>query len=186
MGAIVNSINKTLRCTIETKEDFPTDRLPTLDTTVWVENGRILHSFFEKPTTKNTVLHRDTALSENTKMATLSIELIRRMLNTSERCTMEERVEVINKYTTKFANSGYNRKEATKIIISGLKGYEGRRKRARTSGTNKLHTRARVGKAVRAKKKMMEKSNWYKDKEQTDEDPNMRTDTTLFSPEEQH
>ena len=37
---------------------------------------------------------------------------------------MEERIEVLNKFTNKLANSGYTRAEARRIITSGLKGCE--------------------------------------------------------------
>ena len=105
IGDIVDSCNKTWRTTVETQEDFSDHRLPTLDTTVWMEEGKILHSFYEKPTTRNTVIHRDSALSENTKMASLSMEVIRRMMNTSERASMDERIEVLDRFADKLASS---------------------------------------------------------------------------------
>ena len=52
------------------------------------------------------------------------------MRNTSERLNIQERVEVVNKFTQRMANSGYSIQQARRVIISGLKGYEAARKRA--------------------------------------------------------
>ena len=64
---IVNSVNRTLRCTIELGEEFAKGRLPTLDTSIWVEDGKVLNTFYEKPTARKTVIHQQSALSENCK-----------------------------------------------------------------------------------------------------------------------
>ena len=45
---VVNSSNKSLRCTVEKCEDFKDGRLPTLDTNIWIQDGKILNTFFEK------------------------------------------------------------------------------------------------------------------------------------------
>ena len=42
-------------CTQEIGEDFKDGKLPSLDTVIWVEAGRILFEFFEKPMASNLV-----------------------------------------------------------------------------------------------------------------------------------
>ena len=44
----MNSVNGNLRFTTEAPEDFPRDRLPTLDFVLWMVDGLLLHSYFEK------------------------------------------------------------------------------------------------------------------------------------------
>ena len=69
---------------------------------------------------------------------------------------MEERIEVLNKFTNKLANSGYTRAEARRIITSGLKGYEGRRRRS-IANITPLHRGAGIGQVARNRKKLMNK-----------------------------
>ena len=85
-----------LKFTMETGEDFQHGRLPTLDTSLWVDQQNVVHyTFYEKPMCLNQVLQKDTALPENCKMSSLSNEMIRRMKNTSELLPMEERIIVV-------------------------------------------------------------------------------------------
>ena len=49
---------------------------------IWVGEGNVIfYTFFEKLTNSYQMMHRQTALSENTKMATINSEILRRMLN---------------------------------------------------------------------------------------------------------
>ena len=57
-------------------------KLPTLDVKIWVREGRIEFDFFEKTMSINTVLHAKTAQSDSTKFASLSQEVVRRLLHT--------------------------------------------------------------------------------------------------------
>ena len=69
-----------------------------------------------------TVIHKVSALSENSKMASLSQNVVRHMRNTSERLNINERVKVVNKFTQRMANSGYPKQQAKRVVISGLNG----------------------------------------------------------------
>ena len=128
---IVNSCKKTLRCTIETCQDFADGRLPTLDTNIWMEGGKVLNTFFEKE--MSTVIHKDSALSENSKMASLSHNVVRHMRNTSERLRIEESVAVVKKFAQRLKNSVFSKAQARRVIVSDLRGHEAARKRAEKS-----------------------------------------------------
>ena len=154
----VNSCNKTLQCTVETCEDFADGR-PTLDTNIWMEGGRVLNTFFEKEMSAKTVIHRDSALSENSKMASLSQNMVRHMRNTSERLPIEERVLVVNKFTQIMANYGYTKDQARKVIVSGLRCYEAAKKRAEKSGI-RMHRSAKGGAEGRNIRKLLAKTTW--------------------------
>jgi len=45
-----------LKFTGEDGTMFPDGKLPTLDTALWVDNGRVKYCFYEKPTVGNQVL----------------------------------------------------------------------------------------------------------------------------------
>ena len=123
----LNLIYPFLNFTIESEEDFEDRRLPTLDFKPWVrEDNLVLYTFFEKPTSSNQMLHRHTALSENTKMATLNAEVVRRMLNVSEELLIMERVEVLEWVAQKLTNSRYNLGKIRKGVIGALTGFERR------------------------------------------------------------
>ena len=60
----LNKIYPFLNFTIESGLDFSDNRLPTLDFKLWVgEKNIIYYTFFEKPTSSNQMIHRNTALS---------------------------------------------------------------------------------------------------------------------------
>ena len=87
------------------------------------ETNRVEYKYYEKPMSSNVYIQRLTAVDENSKMKTLSNDLTRRLLNTSESLDDEVRVEVINKYSQKLINSGYGVEQVRRIIINGIKGY---------------------------------------------------------------
>ena len=86
----MNSILPFLNFTVECQSDFEDYKLPTLDFKLWVgKDNEVLYTYFEKPTSSNQVIHRESAIPENTKMSTLNNEMVRMMLNTSEQAPME-------------------------------------------------------------------------------------------------
>ena len=80
---LMNQIMPSLKFTMEIGEDFVDLKLPTLDVRIWVREGRIEFDFFEKTMGINTVLHTKTAQSDSTKFASLSHEVVWRLLHTS-------------------------------------------------------------------------------------------------------
>ena len=72
---------------------FGNSRLPTLDTELWVDerSGKVCYCFFEKPTCPNTVIQKDTALSDSSIRATLTQETVRRLKHCSDGVSLEEK-----------------------------------------------------------------------------------------------
>jgi hypothetical protein len=142
-------------------------RLPTLDFKLWVSHDNIImYTFFEKPTSSNQMIQKESALPENMKMATLNSETVRRMQNTSEQLPMSERLEVLENLTQKLANSGYRLAQTRRILIGGLSSYEKRLKQSMRSGEDghrPLHESAKGSFATRNKRKLLGKSTWYKE-----------------------
>ena len=164
---MMKSIYKFLNFTMETAADFPDSRLPTLDFSLWVdENGLIMYTFYEKPMSCNQVMHADSALPENMRVASLQAEVTRRMQNVSELLPDRERVAVLDRYAQKMANSGYQLTYIRKRLVGGLPSYERRLARSNLEKTHKswkaLHESAGPNWGTRWRKKLTGKSTWYK------------------------
>ena len=80
--------------------------------------------FFEKTMATNTVLHAKTALSDSTKLSSLSQEVVRRLLNTSRRLEDSVRMETLETFSQKMRNSGHTMGYIEKALLSGITNYE--------------------------------------------------------------
>ena len=112
-----------LTFTGEDCEMFADRTLPTLDTTIWVEEGKIMHKFWEKPTVGNQVLRRDTALPIASLRASLLQETVRRLQNCSETLDIGTKQDILSRFGTKLINSGHSVRSARVIIVQGVVKY---------------------------------------------------------------
>ena len=94
--------------------DFPNNdnKLPTLDTSIWVSRPDdlppfITYEFFEKPTNSKYCLLEKSAMDFSSKMSILSNDLCRRMLNTDQDIPQARRNEIVDIYSMKLLRSGY-------------------------------------------------------------------------------
>ena len=102
-------------------------------------------------------------LPENSKMASLTQEVVRRMRNTSEKVNMKERIAHLDKFAQKLINSGYSMEQAKNITVAGLKGYQKALDKATKEGRS-IHISAAEGAASRNQKKLLSKTQWFKEK----------------------
>jgi hypothetical protein len=116
----MNSVMSFLRFTQEIGEDFPDNKLPSLDTKIWVENWVILFEFFEKSMSTNLVVHAKSALSEEVKLSSLAEEAARRLRNTSRRLADANRMEVLERFCTKMSTSGHTDKLMRRALVKGI------------------------------------------------------------------
>ena len=163
LGAMMNTISSQVKITTETKDDFTSGTLPTLDTQIWMENELSLYKFYEKPMTNKRVLSRQTAMGENSKIASLTQEVIRRCRNTCHLLPQTDKNEVLDQFTVKLISSGHSREQATRILVSGLRGYEKQLKK-HLSGEKLLHRPHKDGVKERSRKKLLSKSSWFRPK----------------------
>ena len=71
--------------TTETSEDFKDGWLPTLDTSVKVDNNnQVLFTYYEKPTTAKRTVMKRSAMAEKATIQVHSNDPIRRFMNTRE------------------------------------------------------------------------------------------------------
>ena len=103
---IMNTIFSNLQVEMEHAEMFEDKTLPTLNFRLFVQDNLVLYSFFQKPVANKCVIHKQSALGENSKIASHTQNLIRRMKCTSERLPMDSRVIVINDFCRQLISSG--------------------------------------------------------------------------------
>ena len=107
-----------MRFTSEDASDFSCGTLPTLDVRVWQKNGVVLHSFYQQRSTALPEL--STALPELSIYATLTQEIIRRLVNCSESLSLGAKQTILNECAQKFVHSGYTNKESRILIVQGV------------------------------------------------------------------
>ena len=100
-------------------------------------------------------------MEENGKIQILSNDLVRRLCNTMESLGAREQHLVVDGYAQKLLNSGYGKEQVRKIVVNGIKGYEGRKSRCKKEG-RRLRRTAKESLGARLKKKLLSKTSWYK------------------------
>ena len=105
-------------------------------------------------------------MGEDAKIQILSNDLIRRLLNNSEELEKGARTKVVDDYTQKLMNSGFRGEQLKRIIVNGIKGYEGKLKRCQEQG-RRLHRTSTDSQGARVRKKLLAKANWFKNKRKT-------------------
>jgi hypothetical protein len=132
----MNSVNKDLQFTVETSEDFYDGWLARLDFKMKVVDGKILHTYYEKPMRNPMVLMERSAMSEHQIYSIMSNEIIRRLSNVSHGMSKEEKVQIVDKYARQLKNSGYTQGQAREAIVSGLKGFLKKWEKRKKAGEN--------------------------------------------------
>ena len=151
-----------LSFTVESGEDFEGGWLPTLDTELKVDKAnQVQFKFYEKSTSSKKTVQRDSAMEENSKIQTVSNNLVRRLCNTGESMGAREQCKVVDDYAQKLGNSGYSLEQVRRIIVNGIKGFEGRKLRCKREGRN-LYRKAVQSQGARTRKKLLSKTSWYK------------------------
>ena len=82
-------------------------RVPILYLGVSVENGQLVHDFYEKPCASKFVIPHTSAHSKKMKMAVLVEEGVRRLRNASRGLEWERSRSVMEKWSRKLQRSGY-------------------------------------------------------------------------------
>ena len=108
----------------DTTADHPNGRIPILDTEMWMEDGQILHSHYQKPMASMEVIQARSAMSLASKMDILVQEGSRRIRNCSLSILWEEITPFLNKlmismYWARYPES-VQRIVATRIVRTTL------------------------------------------------------------------
>ena len=68
-------------------------------------------------------------MGENQRTQILVQEVIRRLGNTKEDMGAEVIKDILDRFSQKLVNSGHNEEQTRRIILAGIKGWEGRKTR---------------------------------------------------------
>merc|ERR1712016_544155 len=93
--------------TIDCPSLNPDRRVPVLDLGVSVEDGLVVHDFYEKPCSSKFVIPHSSAHSKKMKMAVLVEEGVRRLRNASRGLEWERSRVVMERWSRKLRRSGY-------------------------------------------------------------------------------
>ena len=108
--------------------DFSNNKLPPLNSQVWIEDTnegpQVRYEHYEKPMSSNLEIQEQSAISDQTKRATLVQGGITRLLNTSIELGEIKQKEILSKYMIKLQTSGYSQKYRLEILKSILNGWK--------------------------------------------------------------
>ena len=161
-----------LRLTGEDHTMFEDGKLPTLDTSIWVNaKQEVKYEFYEKPTVPNRVLQRDTALSDTTITSSLTQEVVRRMLNCSLDTSKEVLCDILSKFAQKMLNSGHSQWATKVVLVHGVTKYNYMVEASQLSKRNKRYKPLHLPKAYRESdrqvNKYLAKMTWHRGKDKS-------------------
>ena len=166
----MEDINPDLKFTPEVASDFPDGWVPTLDfKTKMLEDGTITHTYFQKSIKTPYVLVQRSAMSQKQKYNILANEMIRRLSNgDKEGTSQDEKNRVVEELTKEMKSSGWERNETREVIVSGILGWERKHERRKNEKTD-FYRSAASTLSKRCRKKLTEKTSWYKGKDDEEE-----------------
>ena len=164
---MMNDVFPFLNFTVELGEDFMDGKLPSLDVSIWVVEGRrIMYEFFEKTMATNLMVEATSALSKEVKLATLSEEVARRLRNTSPRLESSRRLEILEKACVKMKTSGHSEDFIRLAMEQGIRSFDAKVKRSRLEvdhpSFQPLFPKAGWRKDIKSREKALKRSTWFR------------------------
>ena len=99
------------------------------------------------------------------KFQILANDLTRRLSNILvESVSFQEILDVIEQFTQELKSSEYNITQAKEIVMSGIRGWNARKKKRSKNG-QEFYRLAHTTQQERARKKLLEREEWYKSQE---------------------
>lgn len=161
---IMNSVDKELRFTTESQEQYQDGHMPTLDMKIALINDTnsanqvITYTFFEKPNNSKYTTIENTAMDSDQRNQQLSMEVVRRLQRVDKRRPQSEINEIINAFTDKMTNSGYSINQTREIITSGVRYHK---RKGVYKPRNMNSKKIRLNKLI---KDRSDKLDWYQNK----------------------
>jgi hypothetical protein len=120
----------------------------------------------------NMVLHAKTAQSQSVKFASLTQEVVRRLLHTSRMLPLSNRMDNLERLSNKMATSGHKPEYIRSIMIAGIFKFEKKFMKSQLPTSHKeykpLHLGTHYNSLGRWKTKAMGADSWYEDKDKED------------------
>ena len=161
---IGESIDTTIKLTVDAPKNYNDGKMPVLDITVKVnkeENNRIDFEFFEKKTKNPRVILSNSAINFKSKRTILTQECLRRIRNTKRELGEEIRNKHLNKFMLILKQCGYGQKFRKEVLDSALSAFE-KMEEEDKNGIKPLYRSAQWEKLERIERKNHKKLNWWR------------------------
>ena len=164
IARVLLDIANTVMPCITMEADWPSKnskkKLPILDMEVWMSEGNILYSHYEKPMSCRSILNYQSAHSAICKKGVHTQEVIRRMLNCSRKLNWEtETVPFINDYMMRMKEAGYDESYRKSVLTSAIGIYK-KKEKEDEEGKRPMFRNKNWKKEERRKEKERKKKNW--------------------------
>ena len=145
-----------MKLTIDLEEKHIDKKVPMLDIAIIrVDKNDIRHEFYEKKVASQRVILNQSAMNQQSKVSSLSQEIVRRMSNTGRNVKIERRIDILNVFMLKLRRSGYCEKVREEILKCGLAGYYKKVEREIKGERKSIETVERIEPSKRS-------TNWLK------------------------
>ena len=129
---VANSIHKSISVKIDYPSNHGNQRLPILDTEMWIvevdvggtKKHQIIYSYYEKEMSSKYLIHKKSALSNQSKRNTLINDLVRVMKNTSLKVGDDESQSNIQHFMNKMQFSGYEKDKRIKVCQKAKRSFD--------------------------------------------------------------
>ena len=126
---IADSIDSDIQFEEDTPSKHESGRLPCLDLQLWIEKDsegvdQVQWEFYKKPMSSQLLVMERSALSSQTKRATLFSEGMRRVMNCSPQVQWDVKAEHLSKFSHSMMISGYSHRYRSNIINGVVKRYK--------------------------------------------------------------
>ena len=167
---IADSVKPRLTFTADLPENNASGMVPMLDVQVWIrhpdpsEDGLgsdlVTWKFYEKGSSSCRLLHSVSMYTWRSKITTLSMEIFRRLWNTTRQLTMVAKLEILTNMVDKMRRSNYPMSTVTAVLQSGITFYY-RKTRVDLEGGPKVNTRREDNTLQRRREKLGGGENWF-------------------------
>ena len=167
---IGNEIHRSIQLTTDTPSENEDKKVPILDLKCWVERGRdgrvyILHEHYMKNMASRLVLHRQAAMSIQSKRTILTQQCLRIMLNCNEKLEDNIKEKHLTYFMARMQASGYDHEFRLEVLKSAMKAYSKLKERENEGGL--LHRPRMFQRIERRKERLEKKKNWFGKKYET-------------------
>ena len=167
LNKAMSSIVSFLKFESEVAEMYSDRKLPTLDTSLWLEGHRVMFMFYEKPTVPNRVIQKSTALSSEIIRSSTNQGVVRRLLNCSQDLPIVIKQEILSDYAQKLINSGFSIRSSQLTLVHGVTRYMELVESSKLPTSNEkfkpLYYSKHYNKLERKLDKYLARSGWYED-----------------------
>ena len=162
--AVGNEVHESIQLTSDTPSENEDGKVPILDLKCWIgesRNGKkhILHEHYMKSVSNKQVIHRQAAMSINSKRTILTQQCLRIILNCSEELEDETKNQHLGFFMARLQASGYDHEFRLEVLKSAKHAFQKLKERERTGG--QIHRERTHNRTKRKKDKEEKKKNWF-------------------------